>query len=1522
MASNINIKFIAIAGAVLTVVGAAGVWYAYDRLTKTGEESMLLGDTAAAKGEWEDAMSMYARAVAKDQGNTEWIDKWINAIRNTKPESSQLYSERYFGQYVLALRARSEADRTDVEPLRRYLEETHNRITINGGDLGAWESQLAHVDDMIKRYRGEEDAGRVLHRFRGIAQIRLLQQRTDLNAESVTSAVADLEAAIAADPTDEESLVALSTLDRIVAADHRRRDEAEQVTQRETSAQKRLADFVAAHPPAAAARLELLQMDLEAFARVAEPGTTRVEAFLARKAQIQQLVDAVLGEKKDRLQPVVTTAAAELAEITLDSGTNVADMIFTQALQGRPNDPQLMLAWGRMEMLRGNTDKAVERFQALIDLPDPPVSLEGVVLYSFRGRAASFQADSMFAAWEAATTIPDREKYEIRAKEYRTALTKFVPENSPLLLSIDARIKFMEGDLNAARKLLADYNEQTGARDGLTLQLLAEVLIRQDNLGAAKTNYERVLDLDPRSVRAMTRLAEMAIAERDFPKALRLLESASRLDPRNDRIKDSLRLVKEMTLGAESTDPVVKVLNEVRPMVSGVAPDVTGAITRVRTGLRDNPGDPRLSRLLAELLFSQDDRAGAIEAVRAGLAANPDHGGLKAMEQALNDPDPVSSQLKAIEQANLPELNKHLERHRVLRGAGRNDEATAQLAAAAQLDPADPTVVELQFVRAAESNNTAELDRLCVLAESKNIDQARGMVFRARRDLVALAKLEQSDARRGGMESVAAGLRTALSQDRLNPSLWRMLGSVQFELGQVRAAVESFTRAIQIRPGDIVSNTSLVKSLFTLKDYDEALRVARAAEATCGRDPEFARILLMLESEGPGGNREKALAARRRIAISNPADLENKLSLASLLIMQNLIDEAEPLAAEIASKDARMGAAAQSAILARRGDRQGAVNVYKSYLDSVADSTKGGTEYVTAATFLSQVAGRDMALALLEPSRDKQDPKLREIDRAIGNLYFESGDFPKAIEAYDQALANGAADAGMEITKRVIESHIRINKFKEAQELITAAGPKAQSDAIMLILSAQASANLGDMDAARRTLDRAVAAEPENFLVYFKRAEFTSMDPALNRDTEADLLQVLKLRPDMTPARRMLATIYLGTQRVTEGIDQIRRAVTAAPHDAQLRMDFVELLLALTRVPEALDLVEDAVKLAPDDLQWKMRAATVFTQTGRFERAAQLVGDIFAKVPDPQVAELYVVSLTSGANPNTTRAMEVLRTPSLATEQSPRLLMLRARVWAKAKRPTEALADARLAWGKIEPTKREDVDLFFRTFPSIFDNPQDQMAALEQLNRSRPFTGWAIYHATVVRARIPGQETQAAATFEQLSETSGLDPVLTAAAWSARGSAAYRIKDFDNALKAFQRALVATPDDPELNNNVAYTLGVDLKRPAEALPYADKASKAAPSSSMILDTLGAIYHALGRHDEAQPVLERAVNIAVAPSERVPALLHLASTLKAQGNRNRARECAQAAAQFIEANPALQSHYGTELKDLLQSLDGQ
>lgn len=1523
MAAQVNVKFIIIAGTVFTVVVGAGAWYAIDRIVKTGEERVALGDEAAARGDWKTARLMYSQAVFKDQGNIPWIEKWIEATRNSKPESRREYGELYFGELLLAMRGKADADRTNVEYFRDYLEQTHRRLTVGGGDLGAWEAQLAHVEDTLKLYRGDEATGGKIKRYRGLARLGLIGRQRDPSPETIEAARQDFTAAIAADPMDAESVQGLSAIDEMQAMNHRRLHEIEQAEVLEKSARDRLRDFIKAYPPAASSRLALLRLELSDVARSNDTRITLIDALKAQRSAVQQLVDATLAERGENLDPAVIISVAELAEISLESGANVADMLFTQALQTRPNDPQLMLTWGRFEMMRGNTEKAVERLQKIVDLPDPPISLDGIILQDFRGRAVSMQADAMFAAWERETTADGRAAFAERARQYRGRLASFVPENSAALLSLDARLKYIEGDLSAARKLLSDYNEQTGGRDALSVQLLAEVLLQQGSTGAARTNYERALELDPRSIRAMSRLGQMAADARDYASAVRYFEGAAAIAPNDAEIKAALQSARDLLAGADAKDPVAAIVNEVRALTGGVAPDLAKATEKVQGGLRTHPGDVRLSILLADLQRAQDNVEGAKQTIKAALAANPNDQRLIAIDRALNDPDPVGSALKAIDLSAVSDVVKHVERSRVLRGAGRAQEADAELAAAAKLDPKDPTVVELQFGIAAEKSDTAELDRLCRIAEEANLDQAKGAVYRARRDLIGLAKEQNREARSRGMESIAAGVRAALTADKLNPALWRMLGVVQMELGQTAGAVDSFKESVRIRPKDQMSNLYLVKAHLANRDIDSALAAARAAEPVCGRDPEFVQLLLMLETESPAGDRVKALQARQRLAQQKPEDLENKLSLVSLLLEANQTAEAEALVPEIMGKNARLGAAAKSAVLARKGDRAGAVAAYRSYLDSTEGGAKDVSEYVAAARFLAQVASVDDAIALLETARDKQSGQAMEVDRTIGDLCFDSGKSEKAIEAYGRVLEAGIADPDRAVLKRFVESKLRLQKFAEAEELIASVGEPAKGDMILLILAAQAAAGQGNTESARKSLDQAVAAAPENFLGYFKRAEFTASDPSRQRDTEADLQQALKLRPDLTAARRMLATLYFEMGRTEEGIEQVRKALAAAPADTQLRMDLVQLLLALSRTSEALDVLEDAVKTFPADLAWKLRAAQVFTQTGRFERSAQLVGDIFAKVPTPEMAELLVVSLTSGPSPNVTRAMEVLATPALKTEQNWRLLMSRARVWAMApNKANEAVADAALAWSGLNQESADDMSAYFTLFSGVFRKPEDQATVLGQFERRGAFKSWGLYRATLARLNVPALEAQAESTLRQMGETTGLDPALSAAVWGSIGARAYRKKDFEGALLAFQRGLTYAPEDAELNNNVAYTLGVDLKRPTESLPFAERAARAAPSSPMILDTLGAIYLAIGQAREAEPVLVRAANLASNPGERIPALIHLGTARAKLGDKTSATQIAGQAKQLLEANAYLRDVYEASLKELLRTLDGQ
>ncbi|MBX3407732.1 MAG: tetratricopeptide repeat protein [Phycisphaeraceae bacterium] len=1522
MASKVNMRFVMILGVALSLALAGVVVTAYFAVKKTGEQNVALGDEAAAKGEWERAAQMYANAVAKNSENVEWINKWIGAMEKTTPDTPQKYREAYENQYLLGLRGLASADRANAASVCRYLEEELRiRLLPGSGGLQTWESMNARVEQQIRFFRGDDDGLKKLRRYRGLARMETVALKSDPAERDIADAEEDLRAALSVEPNDETAVLGLARLSLVRAAMHQRRNERTEMAHETRSARETLDRHVAAHPPAPGARLALLQLDLRESAESAPAGTTDVTLIRQRRAQVQQLVDAVLAERPERLNLGALETAARLATIALDSGNATADMMMTQVLQGRPNDPQVLLTWAALDMARGNHDRALTRLQQIVDLQDLPLSLAGRILHDFRGRAVALQANVIFEAWERATDSADKQKQIERMDATRAQLARFAADGDSIVQSVDARREYMAGRLDSARRLLADYNERTGASDPAAVHILGDILATQGNMGAARRMYERSLELNPRNVRAMRQLAAIAAGEQDFGAASRYLTSAVALMPDDQGLAAALADFKQRDEGEKSTDPVVRILHEVRTLSTGVAADRPAAMAKLRTGLATYPSDLRLHFAVIGALAVENEKEPMHEAVRAALVHHPDNPRLRQMDRVLSDPDPVASQLQMIAEADAPEHRKALARATVFQRAGRAAEAAAEVDRAASLAPDDAEVFEARFSRALAATDETRLRELVEQAESKNLDGARGAIARARRDLALISRSKDAAEQRASLESVATTLRATLAQDRLNFAVWRMLGAVQVELGHEQAAVESLARAFEIRPTDPTTATMYIGSLMEMRSYDRGLEVARRMEPLLSGEPRFDEALIQLESFAPGGDRTKAIAARRQIAQRQPTNAGNLQALALLLINSDRSAEAVPVIESLRALNPRAAVATEARLLGRNraGD---AVALYRRFIESLPAQDRSIGDYVGAARFMQEIGRIDDAVAILREGVALQSPDIREIDRSIADLLFAAGRFEEASRFYGELLRAGIADAGDAILLRAVECELQRGRFDAADEMLTAAAQRLGSNTTFLILQAQAAAGKKEADRARRLLDRAVAASPETALVYLKRAEFASADPARARDVEADLEQVLRLEPSNIAARRMLATHYFRTSRTDLGVDQMRRAMAGNPDDESIRLQLIDVLQALGRSSEALDIAEDSLKRFTNDNSWRIRTAQLCARYNRWERAAAILGEMWDREQTPELADHLAFALTNGANPDMNRAIQVLSHPAIQTEETPRLLLSRARVYALAKRPEPAMTDILAAWAKTNPESAGEVGVFFKMLGEALPEPKDQLAAIGRIERRARMAGWGRYFSSAVRMLVPDTRSQGESDLRMMAESGEGDTRLRVAVWRAIGTIEYQNKRFEEALTAFRRGLSLDPEDAEMNNNVAFTLGVDLKRPTEALPFAEKAAEMAPAASMILDTLGAIYQSLGRHQDAAPILERALNYGTTPAERVPAALHLAAARKALGDRPGARQLLIEAERMIDASAAMRSLYDDKLKDLRRSLDSE
>ena len=121
----------------------------------------------------------------------------------------------------------------------------------------------------------------------------------------------------------------------------------------------------------------------------------------------------------------------------------------------------------------------------------------------------------------------------------------------------------------------------------------------------------------------------------------------------------------------------------------------------------------------------------------------------------------------------------------------------------------------------------------------------------------------------------------------------------------------------------------------------------------------------------------------------------------------------------------------------------------------------------------------------------------------------------------------------------------------------------------------------------------------------------------------------------------------------------------------------------------------------------------------------------------------------------------------------------------------------------------------------------------------------------------------------------------------------------EKARSALQRALASSPNDIIALNNLAYVIAVRDRKPAEALPLAERAFTLANGSALVADTLGWIKHLLGDDTAALPLLERAVK---GSPGTLDVQLHVATVYAATG---RLQDAAKALAAAKALDPAVE-----------------
>jgi tetratricopeptide (TPR) repeat protein len=1513
MASKVNVKFVVILSVALLILAAGVGVLGAMVLFNSADDNIKRGDELAAQGEYIEAAKAYGKAVNKESYNAEYLRKWLGATQKAIPETDVEYRAMYFREYMGGLRQLAVVERTNPATQEDMILATFRQLKLSGANADNWGTFNDAVTTALEGLDMSQIEAQRLLRYRGLGSVYRFRTLDSVDQSERARAKDDLEKALLADPGDIEVALAVVETQSSQAMALFRGGRQQESSARWNEAMAAINQLNQQFPDSP--RVILRRALMTAERAIQESATPAEQAAITEELRAD-VFSAIAAARTVPPAEIDEQFLGQLSRATsIARGADISERwldLLNELSAKEPSNSAFLLERGKALVMLERHDEAIAQFDQITTMPDLPISLDGLILRQLRIEARRLQVESALALWAQASGA-DKDPALARVKRYRDALAETVAEDSPALLRSNAQIAFSERRLDDAVDALTKLRNVTNGDDTEVLTMLGRALEAQDKIGAAAEQFRRVYERDPANFVALISLINLELRSGNRQVARELLAEAEKLAPDNPvvaAIKQQIDVANSGTPAAD--DPALVFLNSSLRYRTQTPPDFNAAIEVIDSAMVRYPNDARLFLERVTIENQASGREAALALVKGSLDRFPNSEQLRQLETLLSYDDPIEARLAMIDKSDMSEVQKHIARASLFLQNGRPQDGEAELAKANAISPNNPLVIELEFARALEKQDYAAGQRIAQRAAEINADGVSGQLYQARLEL-AEAKYDMA----------AATLDRVTREDEFNVAAWRFLGSAQLGAGRVEDAIRSFDRALKIKPDDVPTTLAYIGALSSVGRNADALMLARKASEMNGSESSIAGARLELEERY--GDARYAIQQRLRIRTGSPGDRGNNLALAQLYMREGRLDEAQALlnATRVEGGQPDLSfAVAEARLLAAQGKVDEAVaRVQREVAAMPAD--RQGEGYVVLADFLFQRQRPDEAVAALERARGSQGP-LMAVDRKLGDYAFSVGDFERAIVAY-RSVVDAGADREAIVAKRLAEAHLRIGQFDSAEAVITAVEAAQEEDSQTLLLRAQIALDRQNPLEARRLLDRAIEVDPRNPIAFLRRAQLGFTDDSQFAAVLRDLRQASQLQPDNITVRQMLSQLFIRRGRVNEAIDELAQAVRARPDNDSLRFEYVRLLGEYGTPDQMLAAIQQAVaERGADAPEWYTLAGNSLASAGDTGRATQLYERAYTAAPTTQTLAQLVQAYLASRPARTQDAMAAISGFSAVTpEQQFVIALLRARVEATAGNARAALQLLAQTW-QLSGDSSAKTQLWFEQARAAFGaNTADYFAFLDQLppQTSAGMTPTAKVIMATYKAADPSRSSAILDSLAGLEDQTDDAGTLLALA-RVRGQLEYVTGDFNAAAAAYRLGLTVAPSDPELNNNLAYTLAKHLNQPQSALPYATRAAELAPLNANVLDTLGLIYLELKRYTQADSTFQRALDGARTDLERVPVLAHLAQAKKQLGDQPAAMNFARQAVQLGAVTQGAAQLYSTELSEAQAILDGR
>ncbi|MBT1687760.1 tetratricopeptide repeat protein [Fulvivirgaceae bacterium PWU37] len=343
--------------------------------------------------------------------------------------------------------------------------------------------------------------------------------------------------------------------------------------------------------------------------------------------------------------------------------------------------------------------------------------------------------------------------------------------------------------------------------------------------------------------------------------------------------------------------------------------------------------------------------------------------------------------------------------------------------------------------------------------------------------------------------------------------------------------------------------------------------------------------------------------------------------------------------------------------------------------------------------------------------------------------------------------------------------------------------------------------------------------------------------------------------------------LYLQQGKIKEALAEGEKLITAFPGEERYSMGFAELLAQKNLRDEAIQHLEKFIAQNPDAGNAKMLLAGFYRDAQQEAKARPLLLNLFDD-PNVEIGSKLIVMGTYNAEINQRKS----RTGDTDNELVSYVFSLFGKL--EKNYPTESGVhivggDLNLAVGKARDAQKEYLkaielgDVNFEVWENLLylETQLDQWdAVIRHADQAlEMFPNQAMIHYFSGNAHLRKRHyPEAIAALQQSKRLSASNPSVLSDINGLLGDAYHAAREYDKSDKAYEEALLLTPENSTVLNNYSYYLSLRKVNLEKAEKMASLLIKNNPENATFLDTYAWVLYVRGKFKDARKAIERAI----------------------------------------------------------------